>query len=311
MEAEFLYNPAGTGLHSHAPTIVMRSGGDLLAAWYAYSEREREDASLIVARRTAGQGWQPGREAVGRFNHSVGNPVLFETPDGNVWLLYVVIKGTDWMHAELMGTCSKDGGYTWTRPRLLHPDQGRMVRHPPVALLNNSLLLPAYDENSRQSVMLTAREPYSEWFETYRFDDPPLIQPVMVRERSGALALLFRPTGEPRTIWRSRSVDEGTSWSPPVRTPLPTSLSGIGAFSVSDQIGVVYNHTTEHKRYPLSIAWSRDSGVTWSKPWHIDTAKHEVSYPSFITGSDGRVHGVYTYNRRMIKYVAFSPKRIG
>ena len=311
MEAEFLYNPVGTGLYCHAPTILMTSKGDLLAAWYAYVEKEREASSLIVARRPAGYGWQPARMAGDRFNHSVGNPVLFEALDGDIWLLFVVLKGSDWKHSELMAMSTENVGYSWTRPRRVNPERGMMVRHPPVAVRGGSLILPAYDEKARQSVLLMARKQYSQWSEVYRFDDLPLIQPVLVRESSGALTALFRPTGDPRVIWRSRSGDEGAKWSTPVRTTLPTSLSGISAFSLPGRLGVVYNHTTEHQRYPLSIAWSEDSGVSWSKPWHIDTSEHEVSYPSFIAGKDGRVHGVYSYNRRMIKYASLSPGRIG
>ena len=66
---------------------------------------------------------------------------------------------------------------------------------------------------------------------------------------------------------------------------------------------MIYNHTHEHQRYPLSVSLSKDGGTTWEENWTLDNVPLEVSYPSFITGKDNTIHGVYTYNRRMIKYV--------
>ena len=122
--------------------------------------------------------------------------------------------------------------------------------------------------------------------------------------------MFFRPTEEPLHIWRSHSDDEGKSWAAPVRTPLPNPLSGISAFAYGDKIVMAYNHTNEHKRNPLSIAVSPDSGLTWSEPRHIDTVPFELSYPHFICDGAGGVHGVYSYNRRMIKYVSFSAEEV-
>ena len=43
-------------------------------------------------------------------------------------------------------------------------------------------------------------------------------------------------------------------------------------------------------------------------PQTIEVAEeieHEFSYPSFLVEPSGQAHGVYTYNRKMIKYVSF------
>ena len=307
MQAQFLYNPPDKGLYCHAPTLVQTSAGDLLAAWYAYPEKESEGGSLVLARRPAGQEqWEPSKGVLGPFEYSAGNPVLFQDPAGTLWLLFVLLKGNYWNDAELQGVHSVDGGYTWSPAGMLWRERGMMVRHPPVPLADGSLLLPAYDESLHQSLLLSSRPPYAQWSEAYRFDDPPLIQPVLVREAERRLALLFRPWTDPRLIWRSHSSDDGRNWSAPIRTPLPNPLSGVGAFVAGDRLAVVYNHTEKHQRHPLSIAVSRDRGVSWGEPWHIDTISYEVCYPSFFSDGNGRVHGVYTYNRRMIKYVSFA-----
>lgn len=312
MQSQFLYNPPDKGLYCHAPTLLQTAAGNLLAAWYAYAEEEHVGASLVLARRpTAEKQWGPSGSVLGVSHYSAGNPVLFQVPGGVVWLLFVLLKGSYWNDAELQGAYSDDEGHTWSAPITLWRERGMMVRHAPVLRADGALLLPAYDEAQHRSVVLSSREPFTHWNEVCRFADLPLIQPVLVREVSGRLALFFRPAAVPRRIWRSHSNDDGSTWSVPVRTSLPNPLSGIAAFVVGDRIAVVYNHTEELQRHPLSIALSPDGGVTWDQPRHIESIKYEVCYPSFFTGPDGQVHGVYTYNRRMIKYVSFAPEWLG
>lgn len=311
MQSQFLYSPPGQGPYCHAATLVQTTDGDLLAAWYAYPEKEHDGASLVLAHRPAGQDeWDNSESLLGTFNYSVGNPVLFEDPSGALWLLFVMLKGSYWSDAELHGACSTDGGYSWSAPTTMLGRRGMMVRHPPVALDTGAFLLPAYDEVNKQAVLLSSEPPYLQWREVYRFATPPLIQPVLVRRSPRHLTLFFRPSTDPRRIWRSHSGDEGATWSTPVRTPLPIPLTGIAAFVVRDHIALVYNHTEEHQRHPLSIAVSEDSGTSWREPWHIETIPYEVSYPSFLCSLNDRVHGVYTYNRRMIKYVSFPWKSL-
>jgi predicted neuraminidase len=313
MQAHFLYNPPSTGCYCHAPTLVETARGELVAAWYAYAEQEHVSASLAVARRPAGASeWEPSRTVFGDRAYSAGNPVLFEEPGGTMWLLFVILKDRCyWDEAELRGMCSADGGRTWSAPAPLWPRRGLMVRHPPVRCADGSFLLPAYDETLRHSVLLARRSAETAWAEGYRFDTPGLIQPVLVRRpRGGELVLFFRPAGGPRRIWRSHSADGGASWSAPVRTPLRNPLSGIGAFALGDRLAVVYNDTAEQRRYPLSVAFSTDAGVTWGAPRPLDAIPYEISYPSFLVGRDGLVHGVYTYNRRMIKYVCCEPQEL-
>ena len=164
--------------------------------------------------------------------------------------------------------------------------------------------MPAYDEASARSLLLSCEPPYRKWNEFYRFDDRDLIQPTLIRRGASKLGLFFRPSGRSRHIWRSFSSDEGRSWSAPVWTALPNPLGGIGAFFSQGRDSVVYNPSPDN-RYRLSLSHSDDAGASWSRAATLDNSDVEVSYPSFIVGMKSRVHGVYTYNRRMIKYVSF------
>jgi predicted neuraminidase len=308
MLGEFLHNPGGRGPYCHAPSLLSTRQGTLLAVWYAYAVEEHIGATLVLARKNRDDTqWSKATPLLPSLTASAGNPVLFEDQSGTIWLLFVLLRGNHWNDAELHGAYSADDGLTWSSPQVLSPTPGLMVRHPPIPLADGAWLLPAYDEVRRQAVLLTRHAADGHWRETFRFLDLPLLQPVLVKESDEWFSLFFRPWSDPRCVWRSHSTTQGRQWSTPVRTPLPCPLSGISAFALPDKrVGVVYNHTEQHARYPLSIALSGDC-MTWTAPWHVDNINHEVSYPQFTALPDGTVHGVYTYNRRMIKYVRFAP----
>jgi predicted neuraminidase len=331
IETKFLYNPGNQSTFCHAPSLLETTSGDLLVAWYIYPEVEHKDAQLALVRRPKEKLWETAKTISDHQAYSEGNPVLFEEPGGRIWLFFVALKGIYWTDAELNARYSEDGGRSWSPAQRLWEKHGMMVRHPPVLLKSGALALPAYDEVGKEAVILTANPPYQDWEILFKFTGLELLQPVLIRmpgendrdpdstgtqiaqtkgkhpahQTSGSqLTLFFRPWSDPRVIWRSHSDNEGRSWSTPLRTPLPNPLSGISAFSAGGHMAVAHNHTYEHHRYPLSISISRNRGVSWENPRHIDTIEHEVSYPSFLNGYDNIVHGVYTYNRRMIKYVS-------
>lgn len=311
MHSEFLYNPDGCGLHCHAPSLLTTRTGTVLAVWYAYQAEEHIGARLVLARKSSGaREWNKSEVLLAPLPYSVANPVLFDEPAaGKIWLLFVGLKGGHWNHGEVQAVWSDDDGKTWSDPDTVWTGRGVMVRHPPVATAEG-LLLPAYDEASRQAVLLRRTTGERRWHEAHRFVSPPLLQPALVRDAPGRLSLFFRPWIDPRVVWRSHSTTEGRQWSDPMRTTQPCPLSGVAAFALADRIGLVYNHTDAHARYPLSLSTSRDGGLSWSEPWHFERIDYEVSYPQFHERPDGGAHGVYSYNRRVIKYVCFEPREI-
>jgi predicted neuraminidase len=307
IEAEFLHNPLDKGMFCHCPSILETQSGTLMVAWYAYPEDEHCDATLVITKKSPDQSkWGLSQSILDTGKYSAGNPVLFQEPGGRIHLLYVVLKGHYWNDAYLQGVWSDDEGKTWSQPVQLWQKPGMMIRHPPVLLDSGSYLLPAYDERARQSIILSSSPPYTQWQPAYRFVAPEIIQSSIVKEQSGKLTMFFRPATDPRKISLSVSTDQGKSWSNPGLTPLPNPLSGVSAFSVGNNLVVIYNHTEQHQRWPLSASWSSDGGKTWEDVRHLDEVKLEVSYPSFIVGNNKSVHGVYTYNRRKIKYVKYA-----
>lgn len=305
MEVACLSNPPGTGPGCHAPALVRLASGDLLAAWYVYPEDEYRGATIAIAGQAAGTAaWGRSHAPIRRSVYSAGNPVLFQDPSGVVRLLFVHLHGHYWNDAVLYECTSPDRGQSWTSPTQAWPTRGLMVRHPPVALQDGTLLLPAYEETSSQSLLLESRAPYGRWTVRHRFEAAGQIQPSLARLRDGSLVTLFRPTDDPRRVWRSFSLNDGSSWSPPIVTSLPTALSGLAAFGWQGGVAAVYNHTHRHERTPLSVALSHDLGVSWSAPRHLDSSPLEVSYPGFVSDGETSIVGAYCFNRRIIKVVS-------
>lgn len=299
-------NPDASVPHCHAPSICRLRSGTLLIAWYAYPEIETRQGTLVMTSKQARlSGWAEPRRILADLSGTLANPVLFEDAQGVLWLLFVTLRGHYWDSAVTLACSSVDEGESWSRPSAVSNELGMMVRHPPLLRSDGTLILPAYDERVNETVLLSKGIESPGWKEQYRFRGQRAIQGCLVRVTETAWSLALRPVGDDRVCLRAISSDEGRTWSPPIRTQLPNPLSGIAAFQDQDALCVVHNHTTLHDRHPLSLSHSFDRGVTWQFPAHIDTARHEVSYPSFLIDPDRVVHGAYTFDRTAIKYVSF------
>ncbi len=278
----------------------------MLVAWYGYPETETRGGILLLSRKRAGRDrFDRPKRILSEMSNSLGNPLLFCGEGERIHLIFVSLRGHYWDSAALYGCFSDNMGETWSQPEVIRVDQGMMVRYPPIVRSNTYSLLPAYDEKKNQTVMLTAGPDAQGWFPVEHFDDFGAIQGSIVRQDEKRLVMILRPVGDERVCLRSISADDGRSWSKIVRTTLPNPLSGVAAFQVEDTLCAVYNHTTEHQRYPLSLAHSSNSGLSWSDPKHIDETEHELSYPAFVVDTNGIAHGVYTFGRTRIRYVSF------
>ena len=310
MIADFLYNPSHVGANSHCSSLMRTRRGDLYAVWYCHpGDHEYQDAQIILSRRVAGsETWEKPRSVFDKFSSSSGNPIIFEDPiTEQLHLLFVLIKGRYWNDAIVHRASSSDAGLTWSEPEVLWEKRGLMVRHPPRIIAGGKYLLAAYDESSHDSLFFVGGAG-NEWSELGCLKGLGLIQGDIV-PCGDTIHVFLRPTDDPRNVWRSYSMDGGNVWASPEKTPLSCPLSGVAAFSLGEEIYVVHNDS-ETKRYPLSVTRWSPSSDEWGKPVHLETTEHEFSYPSFIATGNGSVYGLYTFNRRMTKYVSFDREEL-
>jgi len=305
--SELIFAPQPDRPSCHASTIAELSNGDLLCAWYAGQREAAPDVAILAARLPAsGDSWTAPQVIVDTPNQPEGNPVLFQTPDGRLWLFYVTIEGRGWQDCPLKLRTSEDGGNTWSPERILRAEHGWMTRNKPLVLDNGDWVLPLYDERTWASLFGISSDASASWqFTEPLASQPGNIQPSVVQLGDGSLLALMRTGGQGGYLWQSRSLDLGRTWEEPTPTELPNPNAAADMVRLRSGSLVLAFNNTRVGRTPLSVALSRDEGRTWPIIRDLETGPGEYSYPALIVASDGLVHLTYTYRRESIKHVAF------
>ncbi|GGB00104.1 sialidase family protein [Puia dinghuensis] len=337
VRSAFIYDTAPFP-QCHAATIAETPKG-LVTAFFGGTGEGRPDVCIYVCRKDRGSTtWStPVKVATGIRNdtlrYACWNPVLYQMPGGDLLLFYKVgpnvAKWKGWLIR------SNDGGVTWSKPWALPEGFLGPIKNQPVRLADGALLCPSSVEGHGWQIHFeltrdggktwllsepvpvpppaaTGAEPNSEDEVTASFE---AIQPAILVYRNGTIQALSRSKN--RMILATESKDNGRTWSALAATPLPNNNSGIDAVTLKDgrQL-LVYNHVlppegkSRGERSPLNVALSPD-GKTWYAALVLeDDHTGEYSYPTVIQSSDGKVHIVYTWHRKKIKYVEIDPARL-
>lgn len=200
-------------------------------------------------------------------------------------------------------------------------EEGMMVRGRPIVLADGDYLLPVYHETGfdtesvgpdSTSRFLRFTPGGKEWkqMEPVR-SAKGNIQPAAVQLDKEYLVSYCRRgggygPGHEGFIVRSESRDGGRSWSVGQDTKIPNPNSAIDMLRLkSGNILLVYNNSFL-QRNPLTLALSTDGEKTWGYQRDIATANLDYAYPYVIQSKDGKIHLVFTSNRRsVINHVIF------
>lgn len=329
MKDEFLYTSAPFP-EAHASTIVETKKGDLVVAYFGGTKERNPDVCIWVSRKPkrANDWTAPVMVADGVFGdkrYACWNPVLFEMPNGELWLFFKigasVGEWTGWL------TKSKDGGRTWSRREPLPDGFLGPVKNKP-ELINGRLLCPSSTENDGWRFHMEIYDlKTKQWkyvpvesTEAIKTDDNKMhpidcIQPSILKLKDGRLQVLMR-THNAR-LATSFSSDGGDTWTPVTLSDVENNQSGTDAVTLSDGRHVlIYNNfatlplTKKGPRTPLSIAVSQD-GQTWRHALTLeDSPIDQYSYPAIIQGKDGTLHCVYTWRRQRIAYKQIDIKEL-
>jgi alpha-L-rhamnosidase len=264
---------------------------------------------------------------------SCWNPVLFEMPNGELWLFFkigtTVGDWTGWL------TKSKDGGRTWSNKEPLPYDaEGRAflgpIKNKP-ELVNGRLLCPSSTEKNGWRFHMeildlsdgmwkkgkAVKDLNWKWIpvestEAIKTDDNKMhpidcIQPSILKLKDGRLQVMMRTHNA--HIATSFSSDNGDTWTPVTLLEIENNQSGTDAVSLQDgRHALIYNNfetlplTKKGVRTPCSIALS-DDGTHWQHALTLeDSPIDQYSYPAIIQGKDGKLHCVYTWRRQRVSY---------
>ena len=259
------------------------------------------------------------------------NPVLYEMPDGELWLFFkigsTVGDWTGWL------TKSKDGGQTWSDKEPLPIDAGGHAFLGPIKnkpeLIDGRLLCPSSTENDGWRFHMEIYDlKTKEWkyvgpiesTEAIKTDDNQMhpidcIQPSVLKLKDGRLQVTMRTHNA--HIATSFSSDHGDTWTPVTLLHIENNQSGTDAVTLKDgRHALIYNNfetlplTKKGVRTPISIALS-DDGQTWRHALTLeDSPIDQYSYPAIIQGKDGKLHCVYTWRRQRIAYKAIDINKL-
>jgi predicted neuraminidase len=329
---EWIYDQAPYP-EAHASTVVQLRDGRIAAAWFGGTHERHPDVSIWFARRHEGRWEMPVRVADGvqkdGTRQPTWNPVLFQAPQGELWLFYKVgPTPRDWWG---MVVRSSDGGDSWGRPERLPDDILGPIKNKPVLLANGDWLSPSSREQvagamggpdgpSWRMHIERSSDGGRTWTRTLPLPSPLLIdaiQPSILVHGGNVLQAVARSRqGALATSW---SRDNGASWSEVAALPLPNPNSGTDALTLADgRHLLVYNHAAHAPdtpgngpRYPLDIALS-DDGVHWRRVLTLEDAplRHGYAYPAVVQANNGRVHITYTWDRKRIRHVVVDPSQL-
>jgi predicted neuraminidase len=328
IEVERVFGPeTPTGPYKHPACITELHNGDLYLVFYGGKGEYANDTSVFGSRKKKGSPqWSQPRVIAHDPFRSVGNGVIWEAPDRTLWLFYVVRFGDTWSKSRIAAKISSDSGETWSDSSLIALDEGMMVRGRPIVLSNGDYLLPVYHEvgDDRESVgagstslFLRYQTKTKEWTPTGRIRSAKgNIQPAAVEVSPGRLIAYCRRGGGygPATdgwLVRAESNDYGQTWSEGADSKFPNPNAAVDFLKLRNgRLLLVYNDSMT-QRTPLTVAVSTDQDKSYPHRKNIADGPGDFAYPVAIQTSDGKIHVVYTSDRRStIRHAVFEEQDI-
>lgn len=302
------------GKYKHPATITQLDNGDLYVAYYGGAGEYEDDSKVWGMRRTIdGETWSEPVVIADTPFLAEGNPVLWQAPDGVVWLWYVQRYGETWSQSRIKAKISTDGAKTWSDSLVVAYELGMMVRSRPILLHDGNYLLPIYQETGSDKEVVGADtaslflryNPAAHTFTPSGKIVSPKgnLQPSVVQLSDNHLIAYCRRGGgyEPTTdgyMVRSESHDGGETWAPGTDAAFPNPNAAIDFIKLqSSKLLLVYNDSM-NERTPLTVALSEDNDKSWPHRKDIATGPHDFAYPVAIQTKDGKIRVLYTRDER-------------
>jgi predicted neuraminidase len=305
-----------TGPYKHPASMTELKNGDLYLVYYGGEGEYATDTAVFGSRLKRGETkWSDPKPIAHDPFRSVGNGVIWEAPDGIVWLFYVVRFGETWSNSRVQVKISRDGAETWSDASVLSLEEGTMVRNRPIVLKNGDYLLPVYHETGHDpekvgaestSLFLRYQPVKRLWTKSGPIRSPNgNIQPAVVELDDNRLVAYCRRGGDydPKTIGhivRAQSHDGGLTWSEGKDSAFPNPNAAVEFLKLkSGRLLLVFNDSM-NRRTPLTAALSSDQDRTWTSRRNIREGDGDFGYPSAFQARDGRIHLVFTSERRAV-----------
>ena len=215
--------------------------GDFYAVYYGGEGEYAVDTGVFGSRLKKGsRKWTPPTRIAHDPFRSLGNGVIWQAPDGLVWLFYVVRYGETWSTSRVQAKVSRDNAQTWSDAFPLVSDEGMMVCNRPIVLHNGDYLLPLYHETGHDTEF-TAPDS-SGLFLRYDVKKKKWKQTGRIRSATGTSS---------RCRWKcATTFSSPTSGGAAILNPRPTA--GRSAPSRTTAAGPGAKASTRHSRTPTA-----------------------------------------------------------
>ena len=116
------------GAYKHPAAITELDNGDLYITFYGGGGEYEEESKVYGIRRSPGQTvWSEPQLLADTPFQGEGNGIVWQAPDGLVWLFYVQRFGATWSESLIKAKISEDGGHTWSDSMNLGFEMGTMA----------------------------------------------------------------------------------------------------------------------------------------------------------------------------------------
>lgn len=240
-------------VQAHAANLMVLPDGTLACVWFGGSMEGRADICVFMSRLAPGSTqWSAPVQLSSDPERSEQNPILFPTPQGQLWLLHTAQSAGHQDTAVVRRRISRDMGQTWGPTEdLADAPAGTFVRQPVQVQPDGSWLLgifrcvpvpgTAWDGSLDDSAVLRSSDEGRSW---QRIEVPGSLGCVhmnIVPASDGGLLAFFRSRWADH-VYRTRSDDGGLSWQAPQATVLPNNNSSIQTLRLLDgRLAMIFN----------------------------------------------------------------------
>lgn len=240
---------------NHASNLLELPNGDLLCVWFGGTQEGVADISIYCSRLVKGEKqWTEPSKLSEDPTRSEQNPILFLSPENELWLLWTAQKSGNQDTAIVRYRKSLNFGATWGEIEVLLEQEGTFVRHPIVVLDNGNWLLPVFycitkpNEkwvgNYDYSAVKISSDQGNTWRDVVVPESLGCVHMNIVKAKDGSLVALFRSRWADY-IYRSVSTDNGNSWSKPEPTVLPNNNSSIQVTGLQNgDLALIFNNSS-------------------------------------------------------------------
>ncbi|EPG6798095.1 sialidase family protein [Klebsiella aerogenes] len=237
---------------NHAANLLPLPDGTLMCVWFGGSQEGKADISVWGSRLAPGATtWSDAIKLSDDPERSEQNPVLFQAPDGVLWLLWTAQHAGNQDTAIVRYRQSHDGGKHWGAIATLLDEPGTFIRQPITVMPNGNWLLPVFYCRTRPGEKWVGNDDISavkisadggkSWRDVAVPQSLGCVHMNIIPLADGSLAAFFRSRWADH-IWYSQSTDYGESWSAPIPTTLPNNNSSIQATTLSNgDLALVFN----------------------------------------------------------------------